>query len=361
MKVFLVHTGFFWSSIDISRGVERALKRLGCDVVSFDPKDGLRLFRSLTEQAAANGLRSANDMTLRLVCERIPLRVIEEKPDLFLVIHGGRLPSNVVRAVRELGVPTAVWLLDDPHEIDLSSIYAREYDFVFTDESCAVEAHRKAGARHVRHIPLGCSPDMQHPREVAAKYRSDICIVGSGFRERVELLTEASPALLKFNMKIIGPWPLPEDSPLAPVLVNKVVSAEEAARYCAGAKIVLNPHRLPGGSEMASNLWRVPAASPNPRLFEAAACGAFVLNDDKRADVGKYFEIGREMDVFANAGELAEKAAWWLGHEEARAAGAASASLRARNLHSLDVRMADLLAETGFPAPAARKEVALCL
>lgn len=360
MKVFLVHTGFSWSSIDISLSAERALKRLGCEVVSFDPQDGLWIFRTLTEEAGANGLRGAKDMALRLICERIPLRVIEEKPDLFLVIHGGRLPSNVVRAVRSLGIPTAVWLLDDPHEIDLSSVYAREYDHVFTDEINAVAVHRAAGSRHVAHIPLGCSPDMQFPQEEEAKYHSDICIVGSGFRERVELLSAAAKDLLKFDLRIVGPWPLPRNSPLFPRLINGVVPAGEAARYCAGARIVLNPHRSPCGSEMASNLWGVPADSPNPRLFEAAACGAFVLNDDKRADLGKYFELGREMDVFSDARDLAEKAAYWLGHEEARAAGAASASRRAIKFHSLDVRMADLLAGAGFPLRAAAPEAAAC-
>ena len=106
----------------------------------------------------------------------------------------------------------------------------------------------------------------------------------------------------------------------------------------------MHPHRDGAGTSLASNLWGVRAVSPNPRLFEAAACGAFVLTDDKRTDSGNYFSVGEEIDVFRDGGQLVEKIRYWLAREEARAAGAAAASLKARSEHSLEKRMAALLA-----------------
>ncbi len=353
MKVLVVHPGFSWSSSDISRSAEAALRELGCETASFEPLDGLRLFSPLLAGASASGLRSAPDMALRAWCERLPLRVIEERPDLVLAVHGARLPEHVVRAVRSLGVPAAVWLVDDPHEIDLSSRYARAYDWVFTDERLALEAHRAAGSRNVAHLPLACNPSVHFPRPVADRYRSDVCIVGSGFRERLELLLPIQEELSKFSVRLVGPWNgLPEGSPLRPCAINAIVPNEEAALYCAGARIVINPHRDPGGSCMSSNLWGVKAASPNPRLFEAAACGAFVLCDEARADVGDYFDIGREIDVFSGSAGLLKKVRFWLSRDEERAAGAASASRRARGQHNMKARMASLLETAGLGLPA---------
>lgn len=344
MKIFLVHPGFSWASGDISLSAAAALRNLGCEVVTFDPLDGMRLFQPLLNAAGKNGLKAAGDMGLRLMCERIPLRVIEEKPDLFLAVHGARLPSHVVDAVKTLGVPTAVWLLDDPHEIDLSSRYAGHYDWVFTDERMAVAAHTAAGSARTFHLPLGCDSALQYPREVEDKYRSDVCLVGSGFSERIRLLLPLQDELAKFKVKLVGHWDgLPEGSLLKTFVADNFVSPDEAAKYYAGARIVVNPHRDSAGVSLASNLWGVKAASPNPRLFEAAACGAFVLTDDKRTDVGRYFRVGEEIDTFHDGAGLIEKIKYWLGREKARAAGAAAASRKARKSHTLEKRMAVIL------------------
>ena len=344
MKIFLVHPGFSWASGDISLSAEAALRKLGCEVVSFDPLDGMRLFAPLFSEARTSGLKTTADMALRLMCERLPLRVIEEKPDLFLAIHGARLPSHVVDAVRTLGVPSAVWLLDDPHELDLSSRYARHYDWVFTDERMAVDAHKAAGSHRTFHLPLGCDSAAQHPRVVEEKYRSDVCLVGSGFAERINLLLPLQEELSEFKIKLVGHWSgIPEGSLLKKFVVDGFVSPEETARYYAGAKIVINPHRDGAGLSLASNINGVRAVSPNPRLFEAAACGTFVLTDDKRTDAGEYFRVGEEIDTFCDGNDLIRKIRYWLGREEARAAGAAAASQRARHEHSLEKRMAALL------------------
>ncbi len=349
MKVFLVHPVFSWSSGDISLSAEAALRKLGCEVISFDPLDSVWLFKSLLSGAEKNGLRTTEAAAFRLACERIPLRVIEEKPDLFFAVHGSRIPSHVVDAVRSLGVPTAVWLLDDPHEIDLSSRYARHYDWVFTDERMAVAAHSAAGSAKTFHLPLGCDAGTQYPCEVEEKYRSDVCLVGCGFEERINLLTPLYEELAGFKVKLLGLWSgLPEGSPLKSFVTEGLVSPADTARYYAGARIVLNPHRDGGGSVMASNLWGVGAVSPNPRLFEAAAAGSFVLTDDKRTDVGRYFRIGEEVDTFHDGPDLIKKIKYWLGREDARAAGAAAASIKARRDHSLEKRMTSLL-ETVCP------------
>jgi spore maturation protein CgeB len=344
MKVFLVHPGFSWASGDISLSAEAALRNLGCEVTAFDPLDGMRLFRPLFSAAEKNGVKTAEDMALRLTCERIPLRVIEEKPDLFLAVHGARLPAHVVDAVRTLDVPTAVWLLDDPHEIDLSSRYARHYDYVFTDERLAVAAHKAAGSANVFHLPLGCDAALQRPRAVEEKYQSDICLVGSGFAERISLLLPLQEELARFKLKLVGNWErLPAGSPLKRSVAAGFATPAETARYYAGAKLVLNPHRDGAGTSLASNLWGIGAVSPNPRLFEAAACGTFVLTDDRRTDAGRYFNIGEEMDTFHDGQELIMKIKYWLGREEARAAGAAAASVKARRDYSLEKRMSALL------------------
>jgi hypothetical protein len=99
-----------------------------------------------------------------------------------------------------------------------------------------------------------------------------------------------------------------------------------------------------GGARIAVNRHIDAAAghANNMRLFEATGVGTLLLTD--RLDgLSKLFVPDREVVTYADAGELVEKARWYLAHEDARAAIAAAGQARTLRDHGYESRVRDLV------------------
>jgi spore maturation protein CgeB len=78
------------------------------------------------------------------------------------------------------------------------------------------------------------------------------------------------------------------------------------------------------------------------RVFDAMACGAFVLAEYSDA-LAEEFEIGVELDAYRDLQELLDKAERWLAHPEERAAVAAKGLAAVRERHTIRGRVARML------------------
>jgi spore maturation protein CgeB len=79
------------------------------------------------------------------------------------------------------------------------------------------------------------------------------------------------------------------------------------------------------------------------RVFDVLACGGFVLAERSPA-LAELFEIGAEVDCYASADELEAKVAHYLAHPEAARAIARRGMEAVRARHSIDGRVAHMLA-----------------
>jgi spore maturation protein CgeB len=96
------------------------------------------------------------------------------------------------------------------------------------------------------------------------------------------------------------------------------------------AKIVINRH-----GEVAENY------AANMRLFEATGVGSLLITDEKD-NLGELFEIGREIETYADADELIAKIEYFLAHEEQRARIARAGQARTLREHTFLHRMREL-------------------
>jgi spore maturation protein CgeB len=104
------------------------------------------------------------------------------------------------------------------------------------------------------------------------------------------------------------------------------------AAIFSSAKVVLNIHTWYGRFDHGVN----------PRLFEAAGCGAFQLVDWKR-EIPELFDCRTEVRCYRDIGELAPLLREVLADATARKAAAAAAQKRAYSEHSYVHRMRRLL------------------
>ena len=80
------------------------------------------------------------------------------------------------------------------------------------------------------------------------------------------------------------------------------------------------------------------------RIWDVLGAGGFLLTNYQQ-ELGEYFEIGKEIDVFGSEQELLEKATYYLEHEEERMEMAKRAYEKVKAEHTYSCRMEQLLSK----------------
>ncbi|OGX68107.1 MAG: hypothetical protein A2189_07290 [Paenibacillus sp. RIFOXYA1_FULL_44_5] len=243
-------------------------------------------------------------------------------PELVLTICGPRshLPIELVRSIRNIGIETAVWFVDDPYAVDNSLNIAREYDIVFTIDSGCVPFYKHAGCKRVYHLPLGTDPEIFHPFAVHPSYGSDVCFIGTGYENRLRFMEEMLTFLHgDIRVQLVGHFweSMKLSGGCMPNIRKKWVNFTETARYYNGAHIVLNIHRSHDDPLLDKNKSGAPGHSINNRTFDIAACRSLQLID-YRPDLNLFYTPDKEMVVFESPRECAEQIHRYLYDAEIR-------------------------------------------
>ncbi|KTD84812.1 spore maturation protein [Paenibacillus etheri] len=271
-----------------------------------------------------------------------------EMPGAVLVMNGLHVfPENhleQISEIRKLGIPTAIWFVDDPYFTEDTSVICRHYDHVFTHELGCVEFYQSLGVSSVHYLPLCVNPKMFYPRRTGPQYQYDIVFIGNAFRNRTELFDELAPYLKGKKVLIAGGfWErLATYDQLTPFISNGFIPPEETANYYSGAKIVINIHRPWEEGQDNRNSYRLPSRSINPRTYEISACGTMQLTD-VREDLGNYYRPGYDLDTFGSAKELQQKIEYYLKHEKERRLYALRGLRTTMRNHTFTARLPHLL------------------
>ncbi|MCS7458838.1 glycosyltransferase [Paenibacillus doosanensis] len=277
----------------------------------------------------------------------------EKRPDVLLVLNGLHVFPNdqgyQVGRIRELGIRTVIWFVDDPYFTDDTAAIARFYDVVLTHEQSCVSFYAGAGCRQVGYLPLAADTELFRPQHSGPEYRSDICFIGMAFWNRAAFFDRIAPFLATTDFVIAGGlWDrLVQHKLLRHRIRDGYVPIEETVKYYSGAKIVINLHRFHSHETDNRNSRNIPAHSVNPRTYEMAACGALQLTDG-RSDLPRLYVPGQEINVYHSPEDLIAKLKYYLSHESERQAIAYNALKRTLRDHSFMTRMDELLSMLGY-------------
>lgn len=78
------------------------------------------------------------------------------------------------------------------------------------------------------------------------------------------------------------------------------------------------------------------------RLWDILGAGGFVLTN-YQSEIPEYFEVGKDLDIFASEEELVEKIRYYLEHEEEREEIARNGYQKAKEKYSLELRVKQIL------------------
>ena len=202
---------------------------------------------------------------------------------------------------------------------------------------------------------MACDPEVHRRVEISGeeklKFGSDVVFVGSYYPQRAEMLQ----TVLRHHPALWGPgWDvLPPNSPLRACIRGAHTQPDIWTKIYSASKIVLSIHYCDSEN-------RFPVHQASPRVFEAMACGAFVLTD-RQKDVLALFKDGYHLVTFSDDADLDRKIAYYLDHADERERIAAAGRQEVLKNHTYENRLRRLLDRMGatvqpvasFPAPTA--------
>ncbi len=260
------------------------------------------------------------NMDLWALNRRLLRKAEKEKPDIFFACGGIRILPFVLSALKDMGIKTILWTIDPPKEyVGLPLETVPYYNYVFCGGSEAVEVFRGAGINNAVWLPFACDPEFHKKRELSESEQRelgcDICFVGSVHEQMYPWRLKILERVSDMDLKVWGPGAenISAVSPLKKKVMGGQTPPELWTKIYSAAKIALCMHYS------SSDGNRHPCYQASPRVYEAMACGTFLMCDAQK-DVMSLFEDGKHLVIFKDAADLCDKIKYYLANPEKREA-----------------------------------------
>ncbi len=318
--------------------IEKAFNEVGCETLFFENRHFILPGRIRSK------VRLLNRCDLFILNRRLLNAAREFKPRLFLEDGGWNILPATLCALKKVGIITALWTNDPPRfqDRDLSGLKrnASFYDYVFVTGSEGIEFFKKTTKR-LDMLPFACDPDYHKPMKVTNstkdKYRYDVCFVGSGWKDLYPNRIKLLEGLTDFKLGVWGPgWEtLSSTSPLKKFIFGAQLRTSEWVKLFSISKIVFHSH-------FQDPLKLMPNYQINPRVFEALACGSFLVVDDQK-DISRLFKNGKHLVTYKDIDDLKAKVAYYLDNEDERKRIADRGRKEVLERHTYKHRIQDIL------------------
>jgi spore maturation protein CgeB len=327
MKILLAQPSRL-NTVPMGQFTAEALQKLGHEVINFNMSS--HWYDKLTDRAGLSGNETHGNLNRRF------RRMVDAvRPDLMLAIFGFDLSEESLDYLKIKGIARACWWLNDPFQFKRSLSKADHYNFLFSNSLGSVADYRTAGIVQAHWLPTACSPEVHRRVPAVPEYRCEICFAGDWNPLRETWCTELAK---HFDIRIFGPWrkKLRRDSPLWSRVHDSFFTPQQMASIFASADVVFNLHSWYGK-------W---THGTNPRLFEAAGCGACQIVDWKE-DIPHLFDTEHQIITYQTQPDLIEKVQYLLSNNKMRHALGENAQQAAYARHTYEIRMRTLLEHVG--------------
>lgn len=348
MKLLVVQPGASYSTADVFDGLIRQWQMLGHEVVRYNldarisrADSWLKFnYEKATQEGFAVEQPSIQDTTYLASAEAV-LMALRHLPDWVVIISGMYFHQDAMIMLKRARQNVALILTESPYDDEPQMRVLPYADIVFVNEKYSVEEFSKVH-RKVFYLPHAYDPSKHlllddEEDDVPAH---DVVFVGTGFRERIELLAQIDWEGI--DLGLYGSYELLDDMPdaaerLRPFIKGGIVENRRTASLYRKAKIGLNFHRTSKGFGL--DVGHIAQAySLNPRMYELAANGCFVISD-YRPEITDVF--GDLVPTFSGAREAETLIRRWLRDEDGRQA-VSSKLLDAVAQHTFTARAAQV-------------------
>lgn len=293
MRILLVGAGASFSIKDVETGYVNALRDAGADVKLYLLDQRLAIAqRWMHSLWRARGKPKDQRPTWPDVIYRAGVESLEMAlrfdVDWVFAISAMYLHPDALELMKRAGLKTSVLFTESPYDDEQQALIASLVDVCWTNERASLPYLSQFNPRvgYLRHAfdPARHTPVAELTTDVP---EHDVVFVGTGFQERIDLLSAVDLEGIDFGL--YGTWTLlPPTHRLRKHLRGGMVDNEQAAALYRRAKVGLNLHRTSKG--FGKNVEHITnAQSMNPRAYELAACGVPQISD-YRDEVGETFD-----------------------------------------------------------------------
>ncbi len=259
---------------------------------------------------------------------RLANDVLDTQPDV-VISTDARLAPEAVGRLRRAGVRVAMWFPDHVANVGRFQMLAAEYDVLAFKDPLLVQRLQATYTDNVRYLPEACRPGWHSPPAGVSPQPGPIVVAGNMYPSRLMLLRRLHDDGVPLQLFGAGFPRWSDPGPLKDLHTGEHVTGLRKAEVFRGASAVLN------------NLHPAEMEGVNARLFEATACGALLLTEERPA-LSSLFDDD-EVVSFASYDELRDAAhAAAAGDLPAEAFGD-RASARAHAEHRYVDRLTKLL------------------
>lgn len=302
----------------------QSLKQMGHEVELFDYMGELR----------ALGKDGMN--------QKLLARAREWRPAVTLFsLYTDQFEPDVIERLRE-HTTTLCFLHDDTWRVEYSRFWARHFDFFTTPDIYGEMKYRELGMNNAIHFPFGCNERIFAKLDAPKKY--DVSFVGAWHPYREWLIKRLEKSGVQ--VEVMGyRWPkgeIDQDGMVrlfneSRINLNLSNSATWDARY-----LLSSPRALVNRLRSPKNIEQLKA-----RIFEVNGCGSFQLSYYVEG-LESYYQINREIGVYADPDDLVEKVHFYLAHEQLRESIAAAGFERTVGEHTFAKRFDNVFARMGL-------------
>lgn len=282
-------------------------------------------------------------------------RAHRERPlDLFFsYFYSAMCRAPLIEAIGALGIPTMNWYCNASYQLHLVAEIAPAYTWCLVPEKFRLKDYERLGARPI-YMQEAANPTVYRPYP-GEPLRYDLSFVGMRYGDRPDLIQHLVDCGLTVHVfgpgwkeasrqarKPWTPWQRRRRPATSGLITGPPLSDEDMVRLYSQTRVSLGFSSCGETHRDGERILQV-----RLRDFEAPASGAFYLVEYSD-ELAEFFEPDREMVFYRTARELADKARYYLDHDDERERIRRAGHRRAISEHTWQKRFARVFRETGL-------------
>jgi len=298
-----------------AKGLADGFRRLGHICVPVDQDRYVPTGRGLASRAVRRLMQPA---FVRDFNRAVLYNADRLDPHLLVVFKGAYIVPETIQRLKDRGIWTCVFYPDVSFMVHGSYIPRALplYDHVFTTKSFGIEDMRsRLGVHNATLLYHGFDPTVHRPLPdgsvVPTSFHCDVSFVGGWSAKKEEMILSVCRTLPDAKVNVWGTrWDSASAALKARLAVTGPIYGDMYAAAIQASRINLGllHERVLGassGDQVTSRTFHIPAA------------GGFMLHE-RTDELAKFFTEGKEVACFDGPEELAEKVAYYLGHDDER-------------------------------------------
>lgn len=324
-RALLVAPGPSFSVADVSNGWKKGLVAAGYDVMEFNTDTRVQFFAKVHLERHGEFIPALHpDDAVLMATEAIKGHLYDWWPDLVVVISGFFWTDFLSEIVQARGHKLVFVMTESPYQEQMQLERAQAgADLVVLNDPTHLDKYAAAGIPAC-YTPHSYDPDVHTPGPAVDAFRSEVCVVGTGYPSRVRTLEQINWAGI--DLALCGMWrSMPLDHPLARkvrtptggIAIDEFADDDDPFEQCVDNRQTVDWYR---STRASINMYRKEADRPElsagwamgPREIELAATGTFFISEPRGENVERLPAVPK----FESPGEAEELLRYALAHPE---------------------------------------------